>query len=257
MTNITLDNYPDLRDLTRSISRNLQVRIANYLEVTQTHFRPAPVFGPHLASGSKAEHSKNAGEAFAQFRANFKQIAASAQLNIEPALPDAIDINFATPVLSAFLYDYPLPAPGGTRRVTITAPFRFVLAYPDYSFSELRNLVGSRGSKDTLQRYVLHFAVLNYVTMQNKKLLSLFDDLRFPIRSECAEEFGPLPLTIIEAPAGAVRPPDNVVTQVCKFLGANAAEEVVDLDAWNKLPDPLEDWFRAEAATFGVELQAS
>jgi hypothetical protein len=256
MTNITLDSYPDIRDLTRKISKDLQVRIGGHLETTKTHFRPAPVFGPHLASGSKTEHAKNAAEAFAQFRANFKQIAASPQLNIEPTLPDAIDINFATPVLCPFFYEYSLPTAGGTRRVTITAPFRFVLAYPDYSFGELRNVVSSRASKETLQRYVLHFAVLNYVVMQNKRLLSLFEDMRFPIRSECVEEFGGLPLTMIEAPAGAIRPPDNVVAQVCKFLGTDAAEEVADLDAWNTLPDPLEEWFRSEMATFGIEMQA-
>ena len=256
MTNITLDSYPDIRDLTRKISKDLQVRIGSHLETTKTHFRPAPLFGPHLASGSKTEHAKNAAEVFAQFKANFTQIAASAQLNIEPTLPDAIDINFATPVLCPFVYEYSLPAVGGIKRVTITAPFRLVLAYPDYTFGELRNLVRSRGSKEKLQPYVLHFAVLNYVVMQNKRLLSLFEDLRFPIRSACVEEFGVLPLTMIEAPAGAVRPPDNVVAQVCKFLGADAAEEVVDLDAWNKLPDPLEDWFRAEAAKLGVEVAA-
>ena len=88
--------------------------------------------------------------------------------------------------------------------------------------------------------------------MQNKRLLSLFEDLRFPVRSEVVDEFGALPITTISAPAGSIRPPDNVVAQVCKFLGTDAAEEVADLDAWSKLPDPLEDWFRCEAAKFGV-----
>ena len=27
------------------------------------------------------------------------------------------------------------------------------------------------------------------------------------------------------------------------------------MDSWNKLPDPLEDWFRVEAVKFGVEVQ--
>ena len=113
------------------------------------------------------------------------------------------------------------------------------------AYAKVRN---SRLSKEKLN------GLLYYVQAWHL-LLSLFEEMRFPIRSEFAAEFGALPLTIIEAPAGAIRPPDNVVAQVCKFLGTDAAEEVADLDAWNKLPDPMENWFRSEVAKFGVEMQ--
>jgi hypothetical protein len=255
MESITLENYPDIRDLTRKMSKDLQVRIGGHLETIKTHFRPAPVFGSHLSSFSKSsglENPKNAEVAFAQLRAVFKQIAISAQLNVEPSLPDAIDINFATPALFPFVYRHAILTAAGTRHLTVTAPFRFVLAYPEYSFSDLRTLVDSHGSKNELHTFVLQYAVLNYIVMQNKRLLSLFEDLRFPIRSEYFDEFGTLPITTITAPAGSVRPPDAVVAQVCKFLGTDSAEELVDLGAWSKLPDPLADWFRGEAAGFGV-----
>jgi hypothetical protein len=47
-----------------------------------------------------------------------------------------------------------------------------------------------------------------------------------------------------------------VVAQVCKFLGTDSAEELVDLDAWGNLPDPLAGWFRGEAGAFGVAVGA-
>jgi len=256
MSHITLETYPDIRDLTRKMSTDMQARIGGHLETIKSHFRPAAVFGAHLSPGSKsAENPKNAATAFAQFTALFKQIAVDTHLNIEPSLPEAIDIHFGTPILCPFVYEHAVPSPAGNKRITVTAPFRFVLTFPDYPFTDLRALVASRTAKDKLHTFVLHYTVLNFVVMQNKRLLSLFDDLRFPIRSENVDEFGALPITTISAPAGSVLPPDAVVAQVRKFLGTDAAEELVDLDAWCKLADPLQVWFREEAAKLSVGVE--
>ena len=256
MESITLENYPDIRDLTRKMSKDLQVRMGGHLETIKTHFRPAPVFGSHLSSFSKSsalENPKNAEVAFAQLKALFKQIAISAQLNVEPSLPDAIDINFATPALFPFVYRHAILTAAGTRHLTVTAPFRFVLAYPEYSFSDLRTLVDSHGSKNELHTFVLQYAVLNYIVMQNKRRLCRCLKI-------CASP-SVLSTSMSSAPCRLrrsqrripVRPPDAVVAQVCKFLGTDSAEEAfVDLGAWSKLPDPLADWFRGEAAGFGI-----
>jgi hypothetical protein len=256
MNTFTFENYPDIRDLTRKLSKDIQARIGGHIETVKTHFRPGPVFGHHLASGSKssaAENPRNASAAFEQFKILFKQVAVSAPLNLEPELADAIDITFATPIMCPYVYQHEITTPAGLKRLTVTAPFRFVLAFPEYSFHDLQNAV--RGPKDKLREFVLHYLVLNYVVMQNKRLLTLFEDLRFPIRSECFAEFGDLPVTMIYAPAGSVLPPDAFVAQVSKFAGTDAAEELVDLEAWNKLTDPLSGWFREEAAKFpGVTL---
>jgi len=244
MNNVTFENYPDIRDLTRKLGKDIQSQLGGHIEAVKSHFRPGPVFGPYLSSGSKAENPRTAAAAFAQFTAFFKQIAGSAALNVEPTLPEAIDINFATPVLCPFMYPHRIVTPAGTKRLTVTAPFRFVLAFPEYSFSDLRNLISSSGPKDKLREFVLHYTVLNFLVMQNKRLLSLFEALRFPFRAECFDEFGALPITTIAAPAGSVRPSDAFLAQVAKFSGSDTAEELVDLDAWNSLRDPLADWFR-------------
>ncbi len=252
MNDFTLDTYPDIRDLTRKLSQDIQARLGGHLDAVKSHFRPGPVFGPHLSSGSKVpgENPRSAAMAFAQLKDSYRQIAASPALNLEPELPEAIDVNFATPVLFPAVYPHQIATPSGTRRLTVTAPFRFVLAFPDYPFHDLRSLIASRGSKEKLFGFVLHYTVLNYLAMQNKRLLSLFEDLRFPIRTVSLEEFGALPITIIESPAGSIRPSDSFLAKVAKFSGSDHVEELVDLDAWEKLSDPLLDWFRAEAAKF-------
>ena len=252
MNNFTFDNYPDIRDLTRKLSQDIQSRLGGHIETVKSHFRPGPVFGPHLLSGAKAsaDGPGNASNAFAQLRALFRQIAVAPALNLDPELPDAIDIHFATPVLFPFIYPHQIAAAGGTKRLTMTAPFRFVLAFPDYSFAELRNVVNSRGSKEKLFEFVLHYVVLNYLATQNKRLISLFEDLRFPIRTITVDELAGLPITIVEAPAGSIRPADTFLAQVAKFSGTDHAEELVDFDAWKKMPDPMVEWFGREQAKF-------
>ena len=251
--NITYENYPDIRDLTRKLSHDMQTRVGGHLETLKSHFRPGPVFGSHLTSGSKAsglENPRTAAAAFAQLAAQYKQVAVSSPFNLDPVLPDAININFATPILSPFVYQHQIGSPAGAKRLTVTAPFRFVLAFPDYAFSDMRNVVNSRASKDKLIEFVLHYVVLNYLVVQNKRLLSLFEDLRFPIQTETFDDLGSLPITIIEGPAGSVRPADAFLMQLSKFSGTDHAEELVDLVAWNSLSDPLLEWFRGEAAKF-------
>ena len=251
MQNVTLENYSDIRDRTRKISEDIRCRIGGHLETVKTHFRSGPVFGSYVLSGSKLsgqENPRNASAAFAQLMAFFKQIAVSTPFNLDPKLPDAIEISPATPVLCPFMYQHQISTPAGTKPLIVTTPFRFVLAFPEYSFGDLRGLISSRGPKDKLREFVLHYIVLNYVVMQNKRLLSLFEDMRFPIRSECFEEFGALPITTISAPATSVRSSDAVVAQICKFSGTDTAEELADFENWNRQPDPLAELFQEEAA---------
>src|SRR5579862_9668362 len=106
MNNFTFENYPDIRDLTRKLSKDMHARIGGHLEAVKAQFRPGPVFGQHLASVSKSsavENPRNASAAFAHFTTIFKQLASSAPLNVDPELTDAIDISFASPVLSPFI----------------------------------------------------------------------------------------------------------------------------------------------------------
>lgn len=250
-TEVTLETYSDIRDLTRKIGADCQARISGYLDTVKHHFRFGTTFGACL-SGSKSglpETPRNAVAAVAQFAAAFKQIAESTPLNIDPKLPEGVDGDPGPPILCPFTYQHDLSLPTGTKRLTVAKPLRFVLAFPGYPFSELWT-VASRGPKEKLRDFVFRYAALNYVVMQNKGLLRLFDDLRFPIRSESFETFGALPITTVSAPAGSLLPPSSVVAQICKFSGTDTAEELVDFEAWNMLPDPFTVFFAGLANQF-------
>jgi hypothetical protein len=244
MRPITVDNYADIRDLTREVSEHVRLRLSSYIEVVRSQLRPSLALGSHV--GSK-ENPKDASAAFAQFKALFRGIASPA--NLDPDLPDVVDANPAKLTLCPLSYRYSISAPGRAKNVTVTAPVRFVLAYQEFSFSDLRSLMSSRQSKDKLREFILHYALLNYMVTRNKPLVSLFEDLCCPIRSELFDEFGALPITTIAAPARSIRASDAVISTVCKFSGADTAEEVVDLDAWGALPGSLGVWFRDKAAT--------
>jgi len=256
MSNITLENYPDLRDLTRSVSDDVLARVSSYIETVGAHFRPSTYFGSYVTSSTKGSGNQDnpakASAAYTQFMAVFKEIANTPPISLDPLLPSAIEINYALPVVNRLTYAHSILTPAGEKRLTVTSPFRFVLTFPEYPFQELRRLAVARTSSDKLREFVLHYAVLNAVVMQNKRLLKLFEDLRFPIRSEKFEEFGALPITTITAPSGSVRPSDQLLSQVCRLSGTTEVEELADVEGWEKFPDPLAARFREEAAKFSV-----
>jgi hypothetical protein len=258
MSDVTLENYPDLRDLTRSISEDVQARIGAYIEALSPQFRPSTALGSFVVTASRStgqDSPKNAASAFTQFVGIFKEIAT--KLGLDTKLGDAIEMNYAMPVVFPFTYPHSISSPAGAKRVMVTAPLRFVLSLPGYPFDELRTLVTARGPKDRLAEFALHYAVMNFVVMQNKRLLRVFEDLRFPIRSEVLEEFGPLPITTINAPTSTIRPSDKLITQITRFSGSDTAEELVDLDSWTRFPDPLADRFRTEAAKYSIDTGSS
>jgi hypothetical protein len=85
--------------------------------------------------------------------------------------------------------------------------------------------------------------------MRNPRIAELFAGLRFPIRSERIPRLGSFPLLMVLAPAGSVRPPDEVIAQVIRYSGGDAIEEVVNYDDWTNLRDPFAEQFRAIADT--------
>jgi hypothetical protein len=239
MEAVTLENFPAYRDLTREISEHMQVRIGDYLGMLQPQFRPGAVFGQHM--GSK-DSPKTAGAAFDRFKAFFKEVAVSS--NLDPEVPDPMEPNWGRPVLSPLAYEHALTSPGGDKRIIVATPLRFVLAWPEFTYAELRDLFRARTAKARLQESALHFAVLNFLMMENKVLLRLFDDLGFAVRSERLAELRGIPLTTMSCPAGSIRPPDAVIAQVCRFSGTNAIEEVVDIESWSNLSGPLGQFSR-------------
>ncbi|MFN0101761.1 MAG: hypothetical protein ACKV2U_06675 [Bryobacteraceae bacterium] len=243
--NINLDNYADLRDLSRQFCGALQSQVAGHLETVRQLFRPAAVFGPYLA-GSHKDSPRDAATAISQFKAFYAEAAPSKPLSLDPAVPDMMEIGFGTPVLNAYTYTHEISSRSGPKTVTVTSPLQWALSFPDYPFSRLRDLLTApKRSVDDLRVFALHYAVLHFVVTRNPRIQSLFDALRFPIRSERIAQLGDFPLLMLRAPAGTVRPPDEVIAQVCKYSGSDTVEEIIDYERWTNLQDPFAEQFRA------------
>ena len=54
-------------------------------------------------------------------------------------------------------------------------------------------------------------------------------------------ELGELPITFLSAPVSTIRPPDNVIIESTELSGADAFEEVINLEDVAKLRNPFKD----------------
>jgi hypothetical protein len=247
MAEINLDNYADLRDISREFCGTLQSQVGGHLETVRQLFRPAAVFGPYLA-GSHKDAPRDAAAAMAQFKTFFGEVAPGKPFSLEPVVPDMMEIGFGTPVLNAYVYTHEIATRTGPKAVTVTSPLQWVLSFPDYPFSRLRELVSApKRSMEDIRLFALHYAVLHFVVTRNPRIQSLFEALRFPIRSERVPLLGDFPFLMLRTPAGTVRPPDEVIAQVCKYSGSDTVEEILDYEQWTSLKDPFAEQFGAVA----------
>lgn len=243
--NINLDNYADLRDISREFCSTLQTQVAGHLETVRQLFRPAAVFGPYIL-GSHKDAPRDAAVAFGLFKTFFAEVSATKPVSLDPTLPDAIEISFGTPILNPVLYTHEITTRTGPKTVTVTSPLQWVLSFPEHPFARFRELATApKRSNEELQVAALHFAALHFVVTRNPRIQALFEALRFPIRSERLPLLGDFPFLVLRAPAGSVRPPDDVIAQVCKYSGSDTVEEVLDYDQWSNLSDPIAAQFAA------------
>jgi hypothetical protein len=244
---ITLENYPDLREATREFSGQIRRQISSFLDTMKYNYRPAATFGQFVTVGQK-ETPKDASANLAQLKAHIKDVVSVKPFTMNYAVPEILEFNFGTPRLWQYSYAYTIETKSGLKVVTVSKPLAFVLSFPDHPFSRLAELVQMRDpSSDEMKAFILHYSVLNFLITRSKPVMELFEALRFRISTERFPEFGALPITIVSPPAGTVRLPDSIIAHSIRQSGVDAVEEVLDVDAWNNLRDPLLDQFHTVA----------
>jgi hypothetical protein len=249
---INLDNYADLRDISRQFCAELQSQGGGYLETVRQLFRPAAVFGPYLV-GSHKDSPRDAAVAFGQFKTAYAEAVASRPLSLDATIPDALEIPFSTPVLNPYSYPHEITTRTGPKTITVTSPAQWVLSFPDFPLARFRELaLTPKRSADDVRPFAVNYAALHFVVTRNPRLLALFEALRFPIQSEKLAGFGDFPFLVLRAPAGTLRPPDDVIGQVCKYSGTDAIEEVIDREAWAGLKDPIAEQFASIAESLQI-----
>ena len=78
-----------------------------------------------------------------------------------------------------------------------------------------------------------------HVAFQQRGVHELFAALRFPVSTHHDPVLGNLPITVISSAAATVRPPDDTIIESTEISGTDTFEEVIDLEAIEKLEDPV------------------
>lgn len=246
---ITLDNYADLRDTSRQFRGTLQAQLNGHLETVRHLFRPAAVFGQYLV-GSHKDSPRDAATAVAQFRTFFAEAVLAKPFMLDQELGDTMELSTGTPVLNDFVYTHEIETRAGARTVSVTSPLQWVLSFPEHRYSRLLELTHTaKRDVDALHAIAAHFAALHFTVLRNPRIQELFQALRFPISSERVPQLGAFPVLMVRAPAGTVRPPDEVIGQVCRYSGVDTVEEILDYEAWTNLKDPFAEQFAGVAAS--------
>ena len=236
---ITDMDYPKRREQTRMLDQKLQAQVSIHLNTVRSQFRAAATLGRRVAGGT--EHTTKSEAAYKKIAGQYADISVAAPFSLAAAaLPDVLEISAEPLKLFPFVYRYKV----GDSDVEIRRPLHWVVAYSDFPPARLRELVAAKErNAQELRRFLIQYLSVSLLVTGAAGVVGLFDSLRFPIRTELTPELGPLPLTVVTAPAGTVRPPDDVIQKVVYLSGVPVIEEVLDLDDWSVIRDPILDAF--------------
>lgn len=228
-----------LRKVTRAMADALRTQLKDYLSSLAPLIRPKLFFGDFVAGPSR-ESPNFADKAFQELQTHYQSFALTKPYQCPKDLKTPLDVVSSPLEIAALEYTYEARSETEKKTIAVTAPLKWVLSLPDCSLGRLSELLSEKQpSVDSLQRYCVHYAVLSYVLKRQPGFGRILDALRFPISIQQLPEFGLLPIPVISAPISTIRPPDAVIIENTEISGANAFEEVVNLDDLRGLRDPL------------------
>jgi len=232
----------ELRKLTRSVSDQIQSELTGYINTLAPMFSPLPILGDHIRGGSKTP-VKGAEQAYKSLMSKFNSVATAKPYSLTTDIQSPLDLFSATPSLTPVQYAYSAQGDSKATDVTITAPLRWVLSYPDVKLQNISELlVKNRNQvKDELQHCILQTLALELILDQQPGLVSILKGLRFTIEPTQTEGLGELPTLIVSCPIKTRRPPDEIIIQNTEISGVPSFEEVIDIDDIRTMQDPFKE----------------
>jgi hypothetical protein len=256
METISIQRLLLLRKVTRALAEHFRGLLKDHVAALAPLIRPKPLLGDFI-SGSTKESPNFADKAFQEFLGIYQGVAGTKPFAIPKELKPPIDATISPLELHPFEYIHAAKSVSDSKVVTVTSPLRWVLTYPGYSPAALRTLLAQRSpSSDLVQKYAVHYALLNFVIGRQPAFARTLDALRFTLTSSTVPEFGGLPVTFISAPVATLLPPDDVIIENTEISGSDVFEEVVDLDSVNAMRDPLKEQVSSIVQGFGAAMQA-
>ncbi|HEY8459420.1 MAG TPA: hypothetical protein VIM99_03520, partial [Blastocatellia bacterium] len=218
----------ELRKLTRAIAELLRGQLREYLTLLAPLYHPRTVLGEYIQGNSRDSRIGSAA-AFKELQTLYDSVAPSKPFHLSKEVKPPLNMFGGVLEMTPVDYAYQATSDQTTKNVTITLPFKWIVSYPGYSPSRLREMGADRDrSAEELQESILNYLALHQVMTRQTNLTKLLEALHFYVNpNEHLPGFGALPITVISASVSTIRPPDNVIIESTEVSGVNAFEEVV------------------------------
>jgi len=234
---VSLQELPDLRRKTETVSRFLKEQIAAHLETLRPMFAPERIFGKY--AGAKAE-TPGSDRAWTDLQQSYRAFTG------KPFdLPETLDQNWLTLVgnaLELHPWEYLHEIQG--KPITITSPVCWAVNYrTNYSLAQLRAVLAGKESVrlDYLRQFVVNTLVLHVAFNRSPGLAKLFQDLRYELKIEQHPELKKLPVLTIRSCLTSFRPADDLITAATAFSGIPAFIELIEADSIHAPADKLRE----------------
>jgi hypothetical protein len=238
---IDMPRLLELRRLTRAIDDFLRARVREYVATLGPLVRPRTVLGDFVQGPGK-ESVRGADAAWKKVVALYEAVAPKAPFHLARDLRPPLDVPGTALEMAPVEYAHTAERGGERKAVTVTKPFEWVLSYSAHGPARLRELIADKNRDAAeLQRVIVLGIVLHLVLEQLSGVQRVLTDLRIPAEPRRLPAFGDLPITVLASPVATLRPPDAVVIESTEMTGAAVFQEVVDVDALTRLPDPVRD----------------
>lgn len=234
---IALQDLPGLRSKTERVSEALGKQLSTHLETLKPMYATERIFGKF--AGGKLDVPSDE-RALADVKEKFKAYSEK-PFN----LPSIFEPHWLTLVGSAMeLIPWEYVHDVGGRKITMTAPLRWVLNYKSgVSIGKLRAAVTGEAKlpPEVIRQFVVNALALQAVLRFTPGFVPLFADLRYEMKTEAMPEFAGLPLVTVTSCLETFRPADDLISAATAFSGVPAFVELIDIEASKNPRDLLKE----------------
>ena len=228
----------ELRKLTRVVSDALRSELADHLATLLPLIRPRILLGSYVQGAPR--DARGSDKAFKELQSAYESVASSKPFNLPRDLKPPIPVDSNALEILPFEYDHVAKSKRVTKTLRVTSPLKWVLVFSGFSTDRLKEALRSGDPGVSVAEVVLHTLVL-HVAFQQRGVRELFAALRFPMTTHHEPGLGNLPITVVSSAAATVRPHDETLIESTEISGTDAFEEVVDLEAIERLQDPVRE----------------
>jgi hypothetical protein len=238
----SLDNkqFLKLRQATEKVASVLSKRLASHLEVLRPLFIPRMLLGSYVKSAA-IEEVPGSEKAFATLQERYAAVCErpfGLPRKLQPPLPPISNQLEMSP----FRYTLHISSPA-EKHITITSPSQWILSYgTECPLDRLRAMVAGQETRqpEAMQQALVNHLIPGVFLKYHPGHGRLLEDLRYQVETKELADLGGLPVLILKTPVETFLPPDDFILQITQLSGIAAFQEIIDPEAIEKIPDPLQ-----------------